>query len=119
MTAQQVLLLVATVSLMSVGQILFKLAANDLTGFDLSTLSSFKKLFSPWLMVALVCYALSTAMWVGVLRITPLNRAYPFVAFAFVAVPFLSFLLIGERIRWSTIVGAVVILIGVIVSNIE
>lgn len=119
MSLQQVLLLVATVSLMSIGQILFKLAANDLSGVNFSTISSLVKIFTPWLMVALVCYALSTATWVGVLRITPLSRAYPFIALAFVIVPFLSSMFIGEKLRWNVLAGAVLILIGVFVSSMD
>ncbi|HWR00324.1 MAG: transporter [Chlorobiaceae bacterium] len=119
MTVFQILLLLATVFLISVGQILFKMTANELSGVDFSSASSLVKVFTPILLLALSCYALSTAMWIGVLRITPLNKAYPFVALAFVIVPFLSRVFVGEHIRWTTIAGAVIILIGVLVSSIN
>ena len=109
----QTLLLFLTVAGLSVGQILFKLAAIRMD----ETLP----IVSRWLgnapmMMALVVYGLATVCWIHVLKQVPLRLAYPFAALAFFMVPLLSHWILGDILTWRTMLGACIIGLGVWVS---
>lgn len=116
MGLSNVLLLTLTVLALSVGQVLFKLAAHGL-GASGPLLPQI--LFNKYLLVALVVYGVATAMWVALLRHVPLNVAYPFVALAFFFVPVLGHWVLDEPLRWQTLAGAVAIFAGVWISGLK
>lgn len=107
------LLILVTVLGLSVGQILFKLAAADLPKSGDWALTS---LFSRWLIVAFIVYFAATASWVLALRSTPLRLAYPLAALGFIIVPVLAHFVLGEPFRTNTFVGSLVIVVGVLIS---
>jgi len=107
------LLTLITVLGLSVGQILFKLAASDLPKAGDWTLST---LFSKWLVVAFAVYCASTVSWVLALRVTPLRLAYPIAALGFVVVPVLAHYVLGEPFKINTFIGSMVIVAGVLIS---
>ena len=113
MSGFQLSLILLTVFLLSVGQILFKLASASLSLTPGEWLASF---FSLKLIIALVVYGVATVMWVIALKEVPLRLAYPFVALAFFIVPTLAHFILGEPLNWNTYVGAFIIAIGVYVS---
>ena len=110
MLISQVIFIFLTVVLLSIGQVLFKLAAMDIKNVN------FFSILQPKLILALCVYGIATIMWIGVLRHTPLRLAYPFVALAFLIVPVLSWLWINEPISVNAFVGGTIILIGVWIS---
>ena len=107
MSFSQIMLILLTVVLLSVGQLLFKMAAMDMKNIDIYSL------LQPKLMLALCTYGIATVLWIAVLRHTPLGLAYPFVGLAFLIVPVLSWFWMSEPISLNTIVGGAVILIGI------
>ena len=107
MSFSQIMLILLVVVLLSVGQLLFKIAAMDMKNIDISSL------LQPKLILALCVYGFATVLWIAVLRHTPLGLAYPFVGLAFLIVPVLSWFWMDEQISLNTIVGGAVILIGV------
>ena len=107
MSFNQIIFILLTVVLLSVGQLLLKLAAMDMKDIDISSL------LQPKLILALCVYGIATIFWIAVLRHTPLRIAYPFVGLAFLIVPVLSWLWMDEQISLNTIVGGTVILVGV------
>ena len=113
MSFQHFALTILTVLALSVGQILFKLAARDLAGNGPLIQQI---LVNHYLWIALTVYALATAFWIGLLREVPLHIAYPFVAFAFLFVPLLGHWALGEPLRWQSLAGALVIAVGVWIS---
>jgi drug/metabolite transporter (DMT)-like permease len=113
MSIFQTILILVTVALLSVGQVLFKLAAMEIASLGSGSLVG---LLNQKLIIALLVYALATGMWVLALTRTPLSLAYPFVALAFIIVPVLSYWWIGEPIKLNTIVGAAIIFLGILVS---
>lgn len=113
MSLNQTILIVLTVILLSIGQVLFKMAALKIDFKNGIFLSSF---FEPILVLALVVYLVATFAWILVLRSVPLSSAYPFAALAFFVVPTLAFLFLGENVSLKTYVGAVVISVGVYLS---
>lgn len=116
MSAQQLMLIVMTVLALSVGQVLFKLAADELV-FSVSALPQMLLNMKLWL--ALVVYFAATFLWLMVLKQTPLRVAYPFAAMAFVFVPILAHLVLGEQLSWPTFLGGAIIILGVFVSTLD
>jgi drug/metabolite transporter (DMT)-like permease len=111
LTLWQILLLVAYAAGMSGGQILFKMAA--LRSGDGSLLDRFFGLaFNIYFLAAFVLYAAYAVLWVWILTVIPLSRAYPFVALAFALTPLLGGLLFGDTISLRLIAGIVFILCG-------
>ena len=114
MTIWQLFLTTFTVLLLSIGQILFKYAANKM---DVQEKGLFEGLLlNPSFITAIFVYGVATISWMLVLRITPLNVVYPFGALAFIIVPVLAHYFLGESLKWTTLAGAVVIIFGVYIS---
>lgn len=107
MSLLQYLFIIFTVLLLSIGQILFKVAALD---FSLSSLLSIKVIF------AILVYAVATIMWFMVLKTTPIKVAYPFVGLAFIIVPVLAHFFLQEQLQLNNLLGALVIGLGVLIS---
>ena len=116
LTLRQTVLFAAFALLLSFGQILFKQASQVLEGE--SGIGGFTSLLSSayfWSAIAL--YGGSTFLWIWLIRDTPLNRAYPFVALAFVLVPLLAFFILNEGITRAGVAGSALIVLGIIVSQ--
>lgn len=113
MSYRNVVFLLLTVFALSVGQVLFKLAALQM--HDGQGLVQ-RFLFNPYMVAACFVYGCATLVWVSLLRQVPLHLAYPFVAVAFLFVPLIGYGVLKEPIRASTIVGAFIIILGVWIS---
>ena len=96
----------------SLGQMLFKKAAQSIT----VTTDWQHWVFNGWLIAALALYGITTLVWIWVLRHAPLHLAYPFMGLAFLIVPCLGWLFLGEPIHIQTIVGGALILIGIAIA---
>ena len=97
----------------AIGQLLFKKAALSLPAtFSLSAM-----LFNGWLIASLVLYGLTTLGWVWILRHAPLHLAYPFMGLAFLIVPTLAWLFLGEPLHWRTLIGGLLIMAGVALAS--
>ncbi len=107
--------LLLTPLLISAGQILFKLTSSRAGGLDAAGL--FSTLTDPYLLVALAIYGLGTVVWVYVLKAVPLTVAYPFMALTFCVVPLLAWGLLGETLSLRYMIGAGLIVAGLLVVN--
>jgi len=114
MTLIQLVLTLACVAAIAGGQILFKLAAR---AGEASSAAFPWDIVNVWLIAALAVYGGATLLWVWLLKTLPLNVAYPFVGFAFVIVPVLASLLLGESLDWRHLAGGLLIAAGVGVSS--
>ncbi len=103
----------ACVLCISIGQLLFKKAAAALP----ETLSLMALLTNGWLITSLVLYGFTTLGWVWVLRHAPLHLAYPFMGLAFVIVPTLAWVFLGEPLHWRTLAGGALIMAGVALAS--
>ncbi len=114
MTPTHLALTLACVAAIAGGQILFKLAARageaSAAGFPWDILNA-------WFFAALALYGAATLLWVWLLKSLPLNVAYPFVGLAFVIVPVLAALWLGEALDWRHMAGGVLIAAGVALSS--
>lgn len=116
MSFRVVVLALATISLLSAGQVLFKVAAIGPASIkDVRAL--LELVINPYFGAAISAYVVAVFMWMLVLREIPLQTAYPFVALAFILVPMLAYIFLGEALKWNTFLGAVLILVGVWVST--
>lgn len=113
----RIFFLILTIALMSIGQILFKVASHKVIFSQNNLFLSLIK--NPILIIALAIYALATLAWIYVLKITPLTIAYPFSSLTLIIVPILAYYILNEPLRLSTFVGAGIIIFGIYVSTIE
>lgn len=111
---KQLIFIIATVFLLAVGQILFKVAAEKIDFAGQGIVASL--LLNTTLIIALIIYAVATFCWLMVLKGIPLRLAYPFAALGFFIVPLLSYLFLGEPLRASSFIGAAIIMVGIYVS---
>jgi drug/metabolite transporter (DMT)-like permease len=108
----QIIVLTAYSLGMASGQILFKLAAIRSS----PSLSLGGRLYdllqNGYFLAALVVYAALSVLWVWILTVTPLSRAYPFVALAFVLTSLVGALLFNEIITARLLAGMALIVCG-------
>ena len=114
MTLFKLLLIVGTVLALSIGQLMFKLASSNIILTFSGLLNAF---FDFRIILALTIYGGATASWLYVLKTTDLKTAYPFAGLAFIIIPVLSKIFLGEETNIYTFIGAIIIMIGVIVSS--
>ena len=112
MKVSETLLTMLCVFGIAVGQILFKLAALRLSGDG----SLWVRWLNPYFIIALCVYGLATLLWIWVLRTVPLHLAYPLMALAFLFVPALSNIFLGEPFQPQTFFGGALIMLGVYIS---
>jgi drug/metabolite transporter (DMT)-like permease len=110
LSLSQALLLTTYALGMSVGQVLFKLAALQSAGDNQKPVERLMGLWhSAPFIAALALYAALAILWVWILSFTPLSRAYPFVALAFAFTAVLGGLIFGEALSPRLVIGLVVI----------
>jgi drug/metabolite transporter (DMT)-like permease len=97
----------------SIGQLLFKKAAAVLP----ATFSVAALFGNGWLIASLILYGLTTLGWVWILRHAPLHLVYPFMGLAFLIVPMLAWLFLGEPLHWRTLLGGLLIMAGVVLVS--
>jgi drug/metabolite transporter (DMT)-like permease len=115
MPAHSILLTLACVVLIVVGQLMMKAAAGQwhVDGLSWSSLRAF---FSPIMIAALVLYGFATLLWVYVLRTVPLSSAYAMFSLAFVVVPVVAHFVLGEPLSVNALVGGAIIVVGVVIA---
>ena len=113
MSKLTVVLTLLCVLCISLGQILFKKAATALP----AQITWQALAFNGWLISSLALYGLTTLGWVWILRHAPLHLAYPFMGLAFLIVPTLAWLFLGEPLQWRTLAGGAMFLAGVALAS--
>ena len=103
----------------TLGQLLLKFGMRQVGPVSRSVLSNpvsfLLAMFSnPLILIAVPLYASGFVIWSVVLSKLDLSYAYPFMAVAYVLVPLLSWLILGEHVPTMRWVGIVVICIGLV-----
>lgn len=111
-----ILIAFATACSMACGQVLFKIGSRSLTGNGLMT-SVLEFVTNPFLVFAIFLYASTIIAWIYVLRVLPLSVAYPITALSYLFVPAISYFALKEEISLRTVMGSILIVLGVVVSN--
>jgi drug/metabolite transporter (DMT)-like permease len=99
----------------SFAQILFKITAQRMVRTE-SNRIEWRRMFSLHLIANLAIYGIASLLWIWLLRLIPLQKAYPLMALAYIIVPILGRVFLKEELRFRSIVGGIVILVGVCVS---
>ena len=110
MTLQNLLLASACVVAIAAGQVLFKLGAIASNDASATLIARYANVY---LAAAVVVYAGATVLWVWLLKSVPLGIAYPFIGFAFVLVPVMGAVFLGEPLALRHVAGGALIAIGV------
>lgn len=111
------LLLLAWIALVAVEvvtQLAFKFSGSHTGAFDFSAHAFALAVTSPWLWVALGGYCAGFVAWMLILRDSDLSRAFPASAIVFVAIMLTSWLVLREPIGALQLIGAVVIVAGIL-----
>jgi multidrug transporter EmrE-like cation transporter len=103
--------------LLASGQLLFKRAAQTITGLPLSRMTA-NLAVNGSLWTALLLYGGSTMLWIWILSRIPLSRAYPWVALGSIIVPLGARLVFGEIVKPVFWLGAIMIAAGIVVTQI-
>ena len=98
------------VVMISVGQILFKLAAERLRASDGQLTTPVISIVA----VSLVLYGAATLAWIWMLQFYPLSRIYPLMALSFIFVPLGGLLIFGERLTLSFAGGTLLLIAGLL-----
>ena len=96
------------------GQLLFKLAADQVKDEANPVTMSVRLLGVPAMWGAVILYGLTIIAWVWVLRVMPLSVAYSVVALVFVLVPLLAVWLYREPLTWQLGLGFGLITMGIV-----
>jgi multidrug transporter EmrE-like cation transporter len=114
-------LVAATILLGVYGQIVLKWQTNKVGAFPSSTtdrVDYLRHLFlNPWVISALCGAALAAVAWIAALSQLELSRVYPFVSASFVLVLLLSALIFHESLTPLKLIGAALIVSGLIVGT--
>lgn len=111
MSVWNIFLLVLYALGMSVGQVFFKLSADQIKA-NADTRLLLALTGSGYFYLAIILYGVMTILWVWILTRVPLSRAYPFVVLAFAFTPVLAVLFFRERLDLWYFVAMGFILIG-------
>jgi drug/metabolite transporter (DMT)-like permease len=113
MSARQIVLCLFFAVGLSVGQIIFKIAADDIRGRI--SFGWIWAAFSPWLLMAICLYAAITGLWIFILTQLPLSKAYPFTLLGSALVPASAVIILGETIGLRYSLGFCLMLVGLVV----
>lgn len=99
---------------MAAGQLMFKAASTNTDsssnqGFLYGLATNF------WFLGAVALYATLTVMWVWILTLVPLSRAYPFVIVAFAITPLGAAYFFSEPLNGHYFLGLSVTLLGLVI----
>jgi len=117
-------MLLVNVLLGSTGQILLRYGTGKLhtlheqQGFAASLLDSFKGIFTPYVFLGFCVYAVSSVLWIRILRQVNLSFAYPTIAVSYIVVVILSTLIFHEKVSWAMTAGLLLIAVGVVIFGI-
>ena len=95
-------------------QISLKVAGVENGEFDFSAHAFMVAAASPWLWLAVVCYAGEFLAWMVILRQSSLSSAFPTGAIVLIVLMIASRWLFDEPVGWLKLVGSAMIVAGVL-----
>lgn len=105
---------ITAIMLLSAGQTFLKIGLNKIGGFTLTDgLSSFLRLLTTsWIISGLICYGLSTILWLDVLSELDFSLAFPMMGLTYVFTLFIGYFVFQETIGLERILGVILVLFG-------
>ncbi|MBI2264836.1 MAG: hypothetical protein HYU64_06635 [Armatimonadetes bacterium] len=107
-----ILYILLSVALGVIGQVLFKLGVQKGAPSDIS-LGTVRLLFTPLIMLGILCYVVSTLSWLTVLSQVKLSYAYPFLSLSYVLLLGIASIFFGETIPLLRLIGVAFIGLGI------
>lgn len=98
----------------TLGQVALKTAGMQAGVIEPDPASLLAAVSTPWLWVGLACYLGQFVVWMAILERSSLSAAFPTSAIVFVAIMFVSWAVFGEPMGWQKILGAVIIVAGIL-----
>ena len=99
------------------GQVFLKFATYRLGVIDFSwpgLLFSLIRIFTnPWIIVGTIFFVISMVIWIKVITLFELSRAYPSVGLSYVLVFLMSVFFFKESINWQKVAGIFLVSVGV------
>ena len=94
------------------GQVLLKLAMQQLGKFEW-TWAYFKSVLTAWWLLACgISFGFATVLWLYILKKFPFSQAYPLTSLSFVFGMIAAWLVFGESIPFSRWIGLVLVVLG-------
>ncbi len=106
-------LITLVVTLTSIGQVLQKLGADRGLKNAKSTSQVFAALFQWEIILAVICLASAICIWLVVLYMMDVSKAFPFISLGFVVVLLSARFYLHETIPWNRWLGVVFIVAGI------
>jgi multidrug transporter EmrE-like cation transporter len=103
------------------GQLVFKWQVDQAGGIPSGTSGRIQYFFDlamrPWMISAMLLIGVAALCWIAAIDKLDLSRAYPFVSASFILVLLASAIFFGEAITVPKVVGASLIVLGLIVGS--
>lgn len=106
-------LIAIVVTLTSAGQVLQKLGADRGLKNAKSVSQVFYALFQWEIILAIICLSSAIAVWLVVLYLMDVSKAFPFISLGFVVVLLFARFYLKENIPWNRWLGVVFIIAGI------
>ena len=113
LAAVEYLLIAFVVTLTSIGQVLQKLGADRGLKNAKSASQFFYALFQWEIILAVFCLATAIVVWLVVLYMMDVSKAFPFISLGFVVVLLSARFYLKEDIPWSRWLGVAFIIAGI------
>ena len=72
-------------------------------------------LFNKYIFSGLVIYALATIYWFYIIKTNDLSKVYPMQSMSYIISLFMSYFILKEDISFNSVIGTIVILVGVFI----
>jgi len=108
-----IIIIIVGVIFAALGQVSWKIGMNEVETPSISSLASV--LLNPFVLLGFVMYGLSTIFWLIALSKKDLSFVYPFMSLTYVLVLVLSSLVLKESVGPNKLVGALIIILGLII----
>lgn len=113
---------IGSIALGAAGQVLLRIGVQT-AGFQLDQLLSARNvvrvLTNGYILVGIMCFAISMVTWLGVISGRNLSATYPLVSLSYIFVAVASVFFLAEPLNWTRAMGILVIVAGVILLNLR
>lgn len=99
------------------GQILWKIGLKDASMASVRDILAL--LFNKYIVLGLAIYVIATFYWFYIIKTNDLSKVYPMQSMSYIISLFLSYFLLKENITLNSVIGTLVILVGVFIIGIK
>ena len=100
-------------------QVTLKLSLQQIGAFSWSWAFFFRALTCAWFALCGLCYALSTLLWLYILKHYPLSQAYPLISLSYVMGMLAAVFVFHEAIPLLRWLGVALIMAGVVMVSMK